>query len=92
MHALNNYCGGQYVTQQDCRNAARQVVARLGRVDGVGEHLDRVTGFLSIDVINIIGASLLNIHVEGNDITWPDLCTVLDGAALVSLDHVVWRN
>ena len=90
MHALNNYYGGHYVAQQDCRSAARQVVARLGRADTVEDHLDSVTGFLSIDVINIIGAALLNIHVEGNEISWANLRAVQDGAALVNWNNKHW--
>ena len=90
MHALNNYYGGHYVAQQDCRSAATQVVARLGRADAVEDILDSVTGFLSIDVINIIGTALLNIHVEGNEISLADLCAVQDGAAPVNWSNKHW--
>ena len=75
-----------YATQQACKSAASHVVARLERADAVGEHLDSVTGFLSIDVINIIGTQL-NTHVGGNVTDWPQLRAEQTGAALVN-----WNN
>ena len=77
------------MTQQACRSAASQVVARLGRADAVGEHLDSVTGFLSIDVINIIGTQL-NIHVEGNKTNWQQLRAEQNGAALINWNNTHW--
>ena len=63
MHALNNLLGGPYVTQDDCRRACGEVCRRLSEVGGGREdrrqHLDPDTGWLSIDVINILGAGLL---------------------------------
>ena len=55
----------------------------------MGEHLDSVTGFLSIDVINIIGTQL-NIHVEGNEIDWPQLRAEQNGAALINWNNTHW--
>ena len=51
-----------YVTKDACRRAARTVVATLsqvgaGDVEDLAQHLGPVTGFLSIDVINAIGAA-----------------------------------
>ena len=65
MHAMNNYLGGPYVSKEACRAAAAQVVHRLGAEEDVHEHLHPHTGFLSIDVINLLGASQLGMHVDG---------------------------
>ena len=75
MHALNNYLGGPYVNQDDCRRAARRVVSMpvaagsrdaesLGDAEELQEHIDLRIGFLSIEVINVVGAGLLGLHVE----------------------------
>ena len=70
MHALNNYClNGRLVQQQDCRDAARLVARRLtdartGDVEPISNHLDPHTGWLSIDVINVLGQANLGLHVE----------------------------
>ncbi len=65
MHALNNLLGGPYVSQDACCRAAQEVCRRLSQVGGDAEdrdhHLDPDTGWLSIDVINMLGASLLGI-------------------------------
>ena len=86
MHALNNLLGGPYVTMDACERAARQVVRRLsepgvGAVEDLSEHLDPDTGFLSIDVINALGSSVLGIHVEGDEISWLQLKDCGPGAA-----------
>ena len=78
MHALNNFIGGPFVTMDACERAARQVVRRLsepgvGVVEGLSDRLDPGTGFLSIDVINALGSSVLGIHVEGDMISRPQL-------------------
>ena len=64
MHALNNLLGGPYVSQADCRSAALEVRRRLtqagaGDVEDLAQHLNPETGWLSIDVINVLGAGLL---------------------------------
>ena len=69
MHALNNYLQGPYVTKDACRTAADIVSANLSQVGGgdaedSGRHLHPETGWLSIDVINVLGATL-GIEVEG---------------------------
>ena len=62
------------MTQDDCMRAARIVVARLSQVGGgdaedLTHHLDPATGFLSIDVINVLGAAALGVHVDGEEIS-----------------------
>ena len=72
MHALNNLFGGPYVNTDACRLAASQVATALSQVGGVDPdavslHLHPETGWLSIDVINVLAASTLGAHVEGNE-------------------------
>jgi len=74
MHAINNFLGGQYCTPADCRSACSQVVAALseamgGDTEASARHLDPETGWLSIDVINLLGAGQLGIHVEGDSMS-----------------------
>ena len=97
MHALNNYClNGPLVHQQDCRNAAWLVARRLtdargGDVELISNHLDSVTGWLSIDVINVLGQANLGLHVEAARVSWPDgLRGQQDGAALVNWNNLHW--
>ena len=64
VHALNNLLGGPYVTQEECRFAARQVCRQLsqagaGDTEAMEEHLDPSTGWLSLDVINLLVSGLL---------------------------------
>ena len=95
MHALNNYMGGPYVTQDACRRAARRVVATLSEA-GLGDsedsshHLDPTTGFLSIDVMNVLGAGTLGIHVEESAVAWHYLQAVPGGAAMVNWNNHHW--
>ena len=91
MHALNNYClNGPLVQQQDCRNAAWLVARRLtdargGDVELISNHLDSLTGWLSIDVINVLGQANLELHVEAARTCLPDgLRRQQFGAALVN--------
>ena len=97
MHALNNYClNGRLVQQQDCRDAARLVAwrltdARAGDVEPISNHLDPLTGWLSIDVINVLGQANLGLHVEAARVSWPDgLRRQQDGAALVNWNKRHW--
>ena len=95
MHALNNFLAGPYVTQDACRRAAERAVAMLSQVAGgdaeaMAHHLHPATGFLSIDVINILGAGALGLHVEGNTTPWPRLRADPDGAALVNWNNRHW--
>ena len=99
MHALNNYClNGRLVQQQDCRDAARLVARRLtdareGEVEPISNHLDPLTGWLSIDVINVLGQANLGLHVEAARVSWPDgLRRQQDGAALVNWNQPHWMH
>ena len=92
LHALNHYRGGPFVTQDACRRAAARAVAALSQVDGgdreaMAHHLDPVTGFLSIDVINILGESVLGLHVEESATPLAALSAEQGAAALVN-----WNN
>ena len=97
MHALNNYClKGRLVQQEDCRLAACAVVRRLtdaraGDVEPLSNHLDPSTGWLSIDVINVLGQANLGTHVEAACASWRDgLQRQQDGAALVNWNQRHW--
>ena len=97
MHALNNYClNGRLVQQQDCRDAARLVARRLtdaraGDVEPISNHLDPLTGWLSIDVINVLGQANLGLHVEAVRASFPDgLRRQQIGAALVNWNQRHW--
>ena len=78
-----------------CRRAARAEVTALsgagdGDAESLGNHIDPATGFLSIDVINVLGAGVLGIHVEGDAVCWASLQTVEGGAALVNWNNQHW--
>ena len=97
MHALNNYClRGRLVEKEDCVRAANQVVGRLteargGDAERRENHLDPDSGWLSIDVINVLGLANLGLHVEEASITWNDLQQRgQDGAALVNWNKQHW--
>ena len=87
MHALNNYClNGRLVQQQDCRDAAclvarRLTDARAGDVEPISNHLDSHTGWLSIDVINVLGQANLGLHVEAARASFPVLHCTTSAAA-----------
>ena len=55
MHAVNNYRFGPWISKAQCREAANFVVRQLGGGDTLSEHLDPLTGWLSIDVLNVLG-------------------------------------
>ena len=62
--------GGEYVTQDACRRAHRNVIDDLcveagGFKGNPHNHLDPATGWLSVDVINVLGAAICDLHVEG---------------------------
>ena len=95
LHALNHYLGGAYVTQDACRRAAVRAVAALSQIGGgdrepMAHHLDPDTGFLSIDVINILGESVLGLHVEGSATPWAALQAEQGAAALVNWHNQHW--
>ena len=95
MHVLNNYLGGPYVTQDACRRAARRAAAALseaglGDAEALQNHIDLATGFLSIEVINILGAGTLGLHVEEAATSWSHLQAERPGAAFVNWNNQHW--
>ena len=97
MHALNNYClKGRVVHQQDCRDAARLVAERLtdrlaGDIEPISNHLNTLTGWLSIDVINVLGQANLGLHVDAASVSWhDDMQYQQDGAALLNWNNQHW--
>ena len=87
MHALNNYAGGPYVTEDACRAAARGVAARTG--GNVAAHLDPQSGWLSVDVMNVLGAAQLGIHVDGAPVGWAEMQEAAD-ACVVNWANTHW--
>ena len=70
LHVLNNFLRGPYITREDCRLAAKIVVGELhvlggGYEESLSNHLDTTSGWLSADVINVLGAANFNLHVDG---------------------------
>ena len=95
MHALNNYMLAPLVEQDDCRRAAHEVVQRLsegraGDMELMSSHLDFETGWLSIDVINVLGQANLGIHVESASTNWLNLVDQQGAAALVNWNQSHW--
>ena len=99
MHALNNYLGGPYVNKNGCLDAVRQVCARLSQEAGErgggdredeAQHLDPASGWLSIDVINVLGASNLGLHVEGDEVGLSTFFQEGASGALVNFNGAHW--
>ncbi len=95
MHALNNYLGGLYTTQDSCRSAARSVCRQLsqmglGDAEDEAQHLHPQTGWLSIDVMSALGASTLGLHVEGSAVAWDALQAEPHAAAFVNWNNAHW--
>ena len=61
-----------------------------GDAEDIGGHLDKETGYLSIDVINILGCSLLGIHVAGEAVSWRELQESPGLGALVNCNNMHW--
>jgi hypothetical protein len=71
--------------------AGRLTDARAADVEPISNHLDPLTGWLSIDVINVLGQANLGLHVEAARVSWPDgLRRQQDGAALVNWNKRHW--
>ena len=86
---------GRLVQQQDCRNAALLVARRLtdaraGDVEPISNDLDPHTGWLSIDVINILGAATLGLHVAEAATSSNHFLAEKRGAALVNWNNQHW--
>ena len=95
MHALNNFLGGPYVTPDACRRACSQVVAALSQAAGGGaedrsQHLHPDSGWLSIDVINVLGQGLFGVHVEGSSISLDEFLAFAEACALVNWNNQHW--
>ena len=71
--------------------ARRLTDARAGDVEPISNHLDPHTGWLSIDVINVLGQANLGLHVEAVRASFPDgLRRQQFGAALVNWSQRHW--
>ena len=53
-------------------------------------HIDPLTGFLSVQVINVLGSSTLGLHVEEASTFWEHLQTERGAAALVNWNNQHW--
>ena len=87
MHALNNFLGGPYVNKDQCRRAARHIVrslATLGFNESSTTHLHPDSGWLSIDLINVLGVGALGLQVEESAEAWETFRTSVDSAALLN--------
>ena len=87
-HALNNYLGGPYVQKDDCLRAAQQVCSHLS--ENMSEHLDEQTGWLSIDVINVLCAANFGVEVEPASFPVADLADEDDVAFLINCNQQHW--
>jgi len=90
MHALNNLLGGPYVDKRSCETAAEQVTQRLGSADLIDQHLDRDTGYLSIDVINLLCSANLGIHVDESPTAWETFRQEHGARALINWSQYHW--
>ena len=93
-HALNNLLGGPYVTEQSCRDAVRNVVRNLSMQDDhqedEREHLHPDSGWLSIDVMNMLGAAHLGIHTDEDAVQWQVLQEEDGARAVVNWNKQHW--
>ena len=77
------------MTRDACRRAARGVAAALsqastGDAEERSRHLQDDAGWLSIDVINHLGAGVLGLHVDGAAATFTGLLEDGDADCLVN--------
>ena len=78
------------VDKASCRAAARQVRDSLGGAVLESDHLDPQTGYLSIDVINLLGSANLGIHVEEAPTEWEVLRQCQGARALINWNQSHW--
>ena len=95
MHAINNLLEGPYVTEDACKRACDHIVKELsegagGRVEDSSEHMHPDTGWLSIDVINVLGQGLFGIHVEGHVTSFDQFLSIGTFDALVNWNNQHW--
>jgi len=95
MHAVNNFLKGAYVDEENCRLACSQVVVSLseaagGDAEDSSHHLDQESGWLSIDVINVLGQGLFGFHVQGHSVSLDEFVARGEEAALVNWNNQHW--
>ena len=90
MHALNNLLRGPLVDRQSCKAAALQVRDMLDGADLLSSHLDPHTGYLSIDVINLLGSANLGIHVAESHTAWETVSQCHGASALINWNQRHW--
>ena len=78
------------VDKASCRAAARQVRDSLGGAVLESDHLHPQTGYLSIDVINLLGSANLGIHVEEAPTEWEVLRQCQGARALINWNQMHW--
>ena len=95
MYALNNYLRGPYVTCEDCRTAARAILDDLATSGGgyqemLSNHIDLQSGWLSVDVINAVGAANFNLHIEERPRSFDAFDSNGHRAALINWNSQHW--
>ena len=90
MHALNNLLRGPMVNKEACRLAAQRVRESFAGAEVESAHLDPETGFLSIDVINLLGSANLGIHVEETPTAWEVFRHCHGARALINWNQRHW--
>ena len=90
MHALNNLLRGPMVTKEACKLAAQRVRESFAGAEVESAHLDPETGFLSIDVINLLGSANLGIHVEETPTAWEVFRHCHGARALINWNQRHW--
>ena len=90
MHALNNLLRGDYVDKDACTRAAAQIRRALGGAVLESDHLDPQSGFLSIDVINLLGSANLGIHVDETPTSWEELRHCHGARAMINWNQSHW--
>ena len=83
------------MTQDACRRAARRAAIALsegglGDAEALQNHIDLDTGFLGIEVINILGAGTLGLHVAEAATSSNHFLAEKRGAALVNWNNQHW--
>ena len=78
------------VDKEACRLAARRVRDSLGGAVLESDHLHPQTGYLSIDVINLLGSANLGIHVVETPTAWEVLRHCHGARALINWNQSHW--
>ena len=88
MHAINNYLGGPKVTTRDCRRAYEKLSSR--GTEDQRQHLQMKSGWMSIELINVLGAGLLGFQVEKSHTSLNEFISNGRAAALVNWNNQHW--